>query len=138
MKSLLSLICILFLLSCSSSVSLENIEQLNGYWEIAEVEFNDGQKKKYTINPSIDYIEVKDMKGFKKKVHPKFDGSYDTSDDAKAFTLIEKEGNIIFSYKNALAEWEEQLIKLEENTFSITNQDKITYTYKRYEPLNIE
>jgi hypothetical protein len=119
-------------------VSLENIEQLNGYWEIAEVEFNNGQKKKYTINPSIDYIEVKDMKGFKKKVHPKFDGSYDTSDDAEGFTLIEKEGNIIFSYKNALAEWEEQLIKLEENTFSITNQDKITYTYKRYEPLNIE
>jgi hypothetical protein len=138
MKSLIPLVSLFILIGCENSVSLENIDQLNGYWEIVEVEFNDGQVKKYTVNPSIDYIEVKGMRGFKKKVHPKFDGSYDTSNDAENFTLLKKEDNIIFFYENSLAQWEEQLVKLEKNAFSITNQDNITYTYKRYEPINIE
>ncbi len=138
MKYLLFCISLFLVLGCTNNVSDKDISLLNGYWEIAEVEFNDGQKKKYTVNPTIDYIEVKGLKGFKKKVHPKFNGSYDTSDDAEAFTLIKKDGSFIFSYKNSLSQWEEKLVQLKEDTFSVTNQDKITYTYKRYKPLNIK
>ncbi|WP_394970892.1 hypothetical protein [uncultured Croceitalea sp.] len=138
MKYLLFCISLFLVLGCTNNVSDKDISLLNGYWEIAEVEFNDGQKKKYTVNPTIDYIQVKGLKGFKKKVHPKFNGSYDTSDDAEAFTLIKKDGSFIFSYKNSLSQWEEKLVQLKEDTFSVTNQDKITYTYKRYKPLNIK
>jgi len=128
---------ILFFISCANSVSKENLHQLNGYWEIASVEFPDGQKKTYTVNPTVDYIEVKNMQGFKKKMQPKFDGTYNTSNDAEPFTIIEKEGVFLISHKNNLSVWEEQLTKLEKDFFSVVNEDNITYSYKRYEPINI-
>jgi len=126
------------LIGCGSPISKPDLNQLNGYWEIVSVEFADGQKKNYTVNPSIDYIELKEMKGFKKKMHPKFDGTYDTSNDLEAFSIIQKEGIFLISYQNNLSSWEEQLIKLEENTFTIVNEDNVTYSYKRYEPINIQ
>lgn len=129
---------ILFFVACTNSVSEEKLNQLNGYWEIVSVEFPDGQKKTYTVNPSIDYIELKNMQGFKKKMHPKFDGTYDTSNDAELFIILEKEGVFLISYKNNLSAWEEQLITLENNSFSIVNEDNITYSYKRFEPINIQ
>ncbi len=132
------LIFITLITGCTSPIAKEKLNILNGYWEITEVEFADGQKKTYKVNPSVDYIELKEMKGFKKKVHPKFDGTYDTSNDAELFTLVEKDGVFAFYYKNDLSEWHERLIVLEENQFSITNENDITYTYKRYEPIKIE
>lgn len=138
MKYFATLFFAFLVLGCSTSISKKALDDLNGYWEIAEVEFSDGQKKTYTINPSVDYIELKEMKGFKKKMHPKFDGTYDTSNAAEHFKLIEKDGAFLFSYKNNLSQWEEQIIAVEENSFSIINEENITYTYKRYKPIKIE
>ncbi|WP_350285248.1 lipocalin family protein [uncultured Croceitalea sp.] len=132
------LICFLLLVpGCTSRVEKSELEQLNGYWEIVEVVFPDGQKKSYSINPTIDYIEIDGMKGFKKKVQPKFDGTYDTSDDAELFNFIEKENTFVFHYKNGLSEWHERLTKLNSDEFSMVNQDGIEYSYKRYQPINI-
>ena len=128
---------LLLFLGCTDTVSKEDLNLLNGYWEIASVKFPDGQKKTYTVNPSIDYIELTEMQGFKKKVHPKFDGTYDTSNDAESFTIIENKGVFIISYKNKLSAWEERLIKLENDSFQIVNEEHITYFFKRYEPINI-
>ena len=138
MKYFISIVVLILLFGCSTAISKEELRNLNGYWEIVEVEFSNGQKKTYTVNPSVDYIELKEMKGFKKKVHPKFNGSYDTSNDAESFIIIEKEGVFLFSYKNALSQWEEQITAVGENSFSIVNEDNIRYTYKRYKPIKIE
>lgn len=127
-----------FLVGCSSKVSKKNLEFLNGYWEITAVEFSNGQKKTYNVNPSVDYIKLDKLKGFKKKVQPKFDGSYVISNDTEFFTIFEKDGSLIISFENDLSSWEEQIITLEEDFFSIVNQDNITYSYKRYEPINIQ
>ena len=132
------LMCLLLLASgCSPRIEKSELEQLNGYWEITEVVFTDGQKKSYTVNPTIDYIEIDGMKGFKKKVQPKFDGTYDTSDDAELFNFLEQENTFIFHYKNGLSEWQDRLTRLKSDEFSIVNQDGIEYSYKRYQPLNI-
>jgi hypothetical protein len=138
MKRFLLLFTIFLLNACTTSVSKEELIKLNGYWEIIEVEFSNGQKKSYKVNPSIDYIELKEMKGYKKKVQPKFDGTYNISNDTEPFTIIEKDGVFMFTYKNILSEWEEKLISIDDNTFIISNEDNITYTYKRYEPIKIQ
>ena len=78
------------------------------------------------------------MKGFKKKVSPKIDGSYDTSNDAEKFIILKKNDEYLFSYKNNLSQWQEVIQYINEDTFSIKNEANITYTYKRFVPLNIE
>ena len=133
---LFALLC-LFLSGCESDVSKDQLSQLNGYWEITEVEFPNGKKKEYTVNPTVDFIEINDMTGFKKKVYPKFDGTYRTSDDAEPFKIIEGEKGLLFSYKKGLTEWQERIVLISKDNFAVTNQDGITYSYKRFEPINI-
>lgn len=138
MKQLLFLAVVFFVMGCDKTVSKEAIGQLNGYWEIDYVAFPDGQKKEYRVNPSIDYIELDNMQGFKKKVYPKFNGTYDTSNDAEKIKIIKKEGSFLIIYDNKLSSWEEKLVNITANSYTVINQDDITYAYKRYEPINIQ
>ncbi len=135
--SYLFLISLLFI-SCKQEVSWDDIHHLNGYWEIDKVSFPDGTEKSYAINTTIDYIEVAGKEGFRKKVQPTLKGTFDTSDDAESFTLLERNGGISMHYKNELSEWEEKISSLEQDRFSTTNQEQVTYHYKRFTPINLE
>jgi hypothetical protein len=128
----------LVVMGCAAEVSKEAIPQLNGYWEIKEVVFPDGQAKEYTMSTTIDYIQVEGFKGFRKKVQPKFDGTFDTSNDAEFFSVQEREGGLIMFYKTELSEWAERLVQLDENHFSVVNEARIRYEYERFSPIDIK
>lgn len=131
-----SLLLVLILIGCNQKVTTDDIDYLNGYWEIEKVTFPDGNSKEYTVNATIDYIELDGLKGFRKKVQPKFDGSFSTSNDAEFFVVVEKPETLEIHYKNELSEWSETLIEISENNFSVSNSDGITYNYKRFQPIN--
>lgn len=128
---------VLLLNGCVQTIKKEDLQKLNGYWEITEVEFSNGQKKEYTISTTIDYIQVKDVSGFRKKVQPQFSGPYQTSDDAKPIEIVEKDGQFLIIYGQGTAKWEETLLTLNENSFSVRNQDDTIYRYRRFEPLKL-
>ncbi len=136
MKHLLSFSLIFLFIGCSKRVSKEDLQYLNGYWEIEEVIFSNGENKEFKMSATIDYIEIEALKGFRKKMQPKFDGTYTTSNDAELFTIIEKDGGFEFHYKNGMSEWTEKITSVSENSFSVVNQDIITYSYKRFQPIN--
>lgn len=129
---------LLIFFGCSSGVSKEELPQLNGYWEIGKVVFPDGTSKEYQVNTTIDYIQLEGLQGFRKKVSPKFDGTYETSDDSEGFMVTEKDGNFVINYKTELSEWSETLVALNEEAFSVVNGDGLRYDYKRFEPIAIE
>jgi len=90
MKHLLYFSLIFIFLGCSNSVSKEDLQNLNGYWEIEKVVFPNGETKDFKVSTTIDYIETEMSKGFRKKMQPKFDGTYTTSNDAELFTILQK------------------------------------------------
>ncbi|MCM4170055.1 hypothetical protein DHD32_01070 [Arenibacter sp. TNZ] len=126
------------LIGCQNKVNQVDLPYLNGYWEIDKVSFPDGTNKEYTVNTSIDYIEINDLKGYRKKVQPRFNGTYDTSNDAEMFTIYEKDDVFTINYKTDLSEWHEKIVSLSENSFTVLSEDNLKYHYKRYEPINIE
>lgn len=136
MKYLLLYLCFGLLLSCAS-VTEDKLDLLNGYWEIERVVFPNGGVKEYKMNATIDFIKLEGLKGFKKKMMPRFDGNYETSDDAEPFKILIDEETYILSYKNDLSEWKETLKSLTENKFFIQNEEGIEYHYKRFEPVSI-
>ncbi|WP_396634928.1 lipocalin family protein [Maribacter sp. R86514] len=136
MKKLL-IICSLILISCNSKIDKNQLHLLNGYWEIKEVTFKDGAKKEYSINSTIDYIKLDSLKGFRKKVDPKFNGTFETSNDAEPFTIRISNDSIFMSYNNNANTWEEVLTELSEESFKVKNNQGITYTYYKFEPINI-
>ena len=129
---------VFLLIGCSNSVGKEDLRLLNGYWEITQVAFSDGSKKDYGLNTTVDYIELNDNKGFRKKVQPNLNGTFVTSDDAEFFTIIDTEIGLEFSYKNEMSEWNEQIIQVSKNRFTIENENGIRYTYQRYQPINVQ
>lgn len=137
MLRLILFFCLFIVYGCGGSISENELDQLNGYWEIKEVKFPDGNTKAYDTNPTIDYIQLENRTGFRKKMQPKLDGTFDTSKDIKSFTLIEKEGSFFFLYENELSQWQEKLIRLEADSFTVLNVEDITYTYQRHEPINV-
>lgn len=125
---------VLLILGCSQHITRSDLEKLNGYWEIEKVSFPDGGKKEYTINTTIDYIEVTASRGYRKKVYPKIDGSFETSSDAEDFTILEENGTFKMKYENNLSTWVETIEHISKTNFSVMNQANITYHYKRFKP----
>ena len=137
MKKIVLLAFLILLAACYDQISKENLSLLNGYWEIEKVSFPDGNTKSYTANTAIDFITIEGTSGYKKKVYPKLDGTFETSNDFQPFVLIGKEDGFEIQYKNNLNNWVERIDYLADNAFSVTNEEGITYSYKRFEPINI-
>jgi len=138
MRYIYIIIALTSLISCQNKVDKLDLPYLNGYWEIEKVTFPDGSKKEYSVNTSIEYIEVNNQKGYRKKVQPNFSGTYQTSNDAEMFTIYENEGVFTLNYKTDLSEWHEKIIQLSENTFTVLSEESLKYHYKRFEPINIK
>lgn len=138
MKGLWVLILFVLVVSCGDQISSEDFSHLNGYWEINKVEFPDGNEKEYTLNTVVDYIKVNKNNGYRKKVVPKFNGTFETSNDAEPFTIIEEKGIIYLKYKNSLSEWKERLLSLSKDAFKVQNEEGITYHFTRFDPIKIE
>lgn len=137
MRYLLYIFSVILFFGCTSKVTQEDITHLNGYWEIEQVTFPNGKTKEFTVNPTVDYIELEGLKGFRKKMQPKFNGSFTTSNDAEPFLIEEANGQFEFHYKNEMSEWKEVIKSISKDNFSVTNQDTLTYTYKRFKSIQL-
>lgn len=115
-----------------------DVNLLNGYWEIEEVTMADGSKKEYKMNETIDFFEVKNEIGFRKKVAPQFDGTY-LVNDADEKIKIEKtaEGTYI-SYKTDYATWKEKILTLTKEQLILENKQHIKYQYKKPIPFSVK
>lgn len=138
MARILFFLSILMAWGCQeSSIPKENLRYLNGYWEIAKVEFPDGTKKEYGVNPTIDFIQLENGTGFRKKMQPSFDGTYKTSHDVEQLAVGQTGNIFILRYSSEFSDWEETLVQVDSTSFSVVNQEGVTYSYKRFEPIKI-
>jgi hypothetical protein len=136
MKRPVYLICIVLLLSCQKGPEKENLPLLNGYWEIEEAEAPDGTSREYAVSTTIDYLEIEGMQGYRKKLQPRADGGFLASDDASFFEIREDKGRFFMSYHTDFASWEEELLRLDTDGFTVVNADNITYHYRRFKPIS--
>lgn len=121
------------LLACERQTPQGKIENLNGYWAISKVETKNGETKEYpAFNSLVDYIEINDNKGFRKKVKPKIDGSFVVTDDSEKIVVAVENDSINLYYSTELYEWKETLIHSEENKIVLQNEEGMEYSYKRF------
>lgn len=127
----------LLFISCGNNPE-EQLKHITGYWEIAEVEKDNETLKEYTINLLVDYIEINDKKGFRKKVAPRFDGSFEITEDRQNIDVKINDGEIILHYSTPYDNWTETVLVANESKLVLLNQDKKKYVYKRYKKMNLE
>lgn len=138
MKRILVLIIVFTLASCASNPEA-HLEHINGYWEIEEVIFTNGDVKDYKFNDTVDYISINDsLKGFRKKLKPGFNSSYITSKDAEAITVKIENDSLHLYYKTPFASWKETVLSADENSLKVVNDRETIYLYKRYKPIELD
>lgn len=124
--------------SCAKPDPNTYIQHLNGYWEIDKVITAFGQEKQYTFNQDIEFIEVSDSSGIRKKVRPQFDGSFLASNNTEKFVLKIENDSLRLHYTTAMHHWKETVISAKENELIIKNQDGNLYFYKTYQKLELQ
>ncbi len=134
----LALLLILIIFSCKEDKS-HFTENIDGYWEIKYVKLNNGYEKEYTVNETIDYIEItSDTSGFRKKMKPQFDGTFKTSNNSETFTFKIENDSFNLHYKTPYHNWKETILDISKDEMKVINQSKDVYLYKRYTPINIQ
>lgn len=122
------------LVSCTEKISVKEISNLNGYWEIEKVELPDGSSKEYKINESVDYFEVNDsLKGFRKKVIFQLDGKLLANDVKENIEVVSIDDLMFLNYTTEYAKWKEEIIELTQQKLILKNEHGISYFYKRKE-----
>lgn len=136
-KIFLLLSVVLISSSCTQKITPEDVKLLNGYWEIEQVVFADGDHKDYKVNETIDFFKIDGEKGLRQKVKPQFDGSFieGPTEDIKIEHLNEQ---VFIHYKTAFSEWKEHIIELNDKDFIVENEKKIQYKYKRHVPFSVK
>jgi hypothetical protein len=135
MRKLFAGLIILLFAACQDQPPEEKIQFLDGYWEIDKVEIAKDSVKEYKYNETVDFFEIENGVGFRKKVRPEFDGSYKvTEDQEKIVTKIEGDELYLY-YTTAFDEWREKVILAEEEKLIIENEQGIRYYYKKFTPL---
>lgn len=128
----------LIISSCKPSINEAEINKINGYWEIVKVELPDGGKKEYKVNPTIDFFEIKNNKGFRQKVMPQLDGKYLTNNIKEALSITNEEGDYFINYTTQYGKWKEEIIEIQDSVLVLKNKENLEYHYKRPIPFSIK
>ena len=135
MKRILFILTIIITTSCSKNPETL-IEHIDGYWEIESVSLSNGEKKDYKVNQTIDYISIGDsLKGFRKKMNPRFDGKYETSKDAELLQLKIENDSLNLYYSTEFSNWKETVLMANKSHLKIVNRNNAVYLYKRFTPI---
>lgn len=138
MKRFIFVVAFIVLVSCSKNPK-DFLTHINGYWEIDQVIFINGDVKTYKYNESIDYISINDsLKGFRKKLKPGFNSKYITSKDAEGITAKIENDSLNLYYKTSSASWKETVLDVNKNQLKIVNDTETIYVYKRHETLKLD
>ena len=118
----------LFFYSCNES---KNLQYLNGYWEISSVSIEGKEVKNYPFSGTIDYFILDENNGYRKKVKPKIDGSFEITMHEIEFIIEMKKNDIYLVYGKG-KNFVESIVKLDSTKMILKNMDGFLYEYKRF------
>lgn len=136
MKKLILFFSMMFCISCGQNDPGEQLANLNGYWQIEKVEIEKDSVITYQLSQLIDYIEVTDSTGFRRKLKPKIDGGFImASNDSEKITAKIEDNVLMLYYTTPYDTWKEEVLEATKEELVILNRDNKKYYYQRYKPL---
>ena len=131
------LLSILFI-SCQQKIKPEDISEINGYWEIEKVVFNQGKEKDYTLNESYDFFKIDSKNnGFRKKVMPQLDGTFIVNETFETLKVRFENDKVFLDYVTSYAKWSEELTSISKEKMVFKNSENNEYHYKKAGAINI-
>lgn len=136
-NTITTIICSFLFFGCQQKIKPSDIVKINGYWEIEKVVSNEEKDKKYSYNETFDYFEIKNNKGFRKKVMPQLDGSFLVNDAYENVEVTFKDEKVYLNYTTSFSKWSEELKAISTDEMIVVNSEKKEYHYKKTAPINL-
>lgn len=138
MKKILFASSIIAFASCTNTkeVKKDDIKHLAGFWEISSVSTESNETINYEVNEFVDYFQLENDQGFRQKVSPNLDGSFQSNSMKEDFTVVDSLGTFYIKYQTPFNQWKEEIIKIDSLNFTVKNEMGNTYFYKKFHPKN--
>ena len=139
MKNLVTIVLFSFLLvGCKQQIQSTDIPNINGYWEIEKVVFDEGEDKEYSANQNYDYFQIdKNNQGIRKKVAPQLDGTFLVDDSFEKVRVRFQDDKTYLDYATPYMKYTEEIIALTTEELVVLNAQKKEYHYKKATAINI-
>jgi hypothetical protein len=139
MKNLVTIVLFSFLfVSCSQQIQSTDIPNINGYWEIEKVVFDEGEDKEYGANQNYDYFQIdKNNQGIRKKVAPQLDGTFLVDDSHEKVRVRFQDDKVYLDYATPYMKYTEEIIAVTAEELVVLNAQKTEYHYKKATAINI-
>ena len=139
MKNLVTIVLFSFLLvGCKQQIQSTDIPNINGYWEIEKVVFDEGEDKEYSANQNYDYFQIdKNNQGIRKKVAPQLDGTFLVDDSFEKVRIRFQDDKVYLDYATPYMKYTEEIIALTAEELVVLNAQKKEYHYKKATAINI-
>ena len=119
-----------FIVSCEKQI---NLDLINGYWEIVSVSKNNESIKEYPFSNTVDFFIIDSLyNGFRKKIKPKINGSFEITLHEIPITIKNNNNSYEIKYYSAGNQYVETINKLDQNRLVIKNSEGIIFSYKRF------
>ena len=131
------LVIVLLAMGCKSNPD-NDIEFIEGYWEIESVYKDNKLLRTFKINSGIDYFKINaDLKGFRKKLKPNFSGTFQTSKDVLNFKIEIQNNGLFLNYIDNATSFREEVLEANKEKLVIKSNSGLVYNYKPYEALDL-
>lgn len=118
---------------CCTDNPEQYIGHIEGYWQIQRVEQNNKLLREYTSNTIIDYFKMNnDGSGFRKKVTPNLEGSFNVSGHSANFKYRIERDSLNIYYDEDPVNFKETIKRATANELIITNARGFRYIYLPY------
>jgi len=87
---------------------------------------------------TIDYFEVKNDSGFRKKVTPQFDGKYLVNNEYEKVKVVLEGEKVLLEYTTEYSKWKEEVLEVSDEKLVLKNAAEMEYEYKRPTPFSIK
>lgn len=128
-KMILVLSCFAF--SCAEKVDVNQIEKINGYWQITKVEPVEGEKKEYKANENYEYFELKNKVGFHKKVRWQPMGTFLVDDLQEKMEASQKEDKVQLQFSSKFGKHTEMVHQLSDSLLILASENGAEFYYKK-------
>ena len=131
------LVIVLLAMGCKSNPD-KHIKFIEGYWEIESVYKDNQLLRTFKINSGIDYFKINaDLKGFRKKLKPNFNGTFETSKDVLNFKIEIQNNGLFLNYIDNATSFSEEVLEANKEKLVIKSNSGLVYNYKPYEALDL-
>ena len=124
-KSLLIIMMLVFT-GCKDAIKPANLNKLNGYWKIDFITHKNETFHLKGAAKLVDFYEISNQNGVRKKVQPKFDNKFSVTEDLNNFKIVFEGNDCFMKFETRWDQWQEKIVILNNDKLILEHQQNLS------------